>query len=96
MISDVFLYKLQGIIQDRRLGHFIVSIAHAIVSVPESYNSSHHLAALAGSSGGYGWKIDKVFEEATFSYPGDMLPLTKGKFLVDAWKSPVDLFCNYI
>ena len=33
---------------------------------------------LAGSNGGYGWKIDKTFEKSSFNYPGDIMPLNKG------------------
>lgn len=77
--SDELLYKPQGIIQDRRSGDFIVSIAHAIVRVPESYSKSHHLTVLAGSSVGGGWnlKIGKVLEKSSLIYPGDMMSLNK-------------------
>ena len=76
--SDELLYKPQGIIQDRRSGDFIVSIAHAIVRVWQSHSKSHYLTVLAGSNGGYGWKIDKTFEKSSFNYPGDITPLNRG------------------
>lgn len=67
--SHELLYKPQGIIQDRRSGDFIVSIAHAIVRVWQSHSKSHYLTVLAGSNGGYGWKIDKTFGKSSFNYP---------------------------